>query len=358
MEHIHIIWQQALTPITLWVLYPVGGIIGALILVYVLRNIVWAVRYPFFFLNWLQWLLYSPFRDSWIDPIQKTTFYGFSILLYSGLAQLYWFIMHIAITPIRIINAVYFNIILYWSVIFCDSIAELFHPRLKPKNTKHHSYLFRWVIYFPNRLLNVFKRNGLALLEGVLMTGVDIVLPTYTMFHGTSFKGIATNIAQAGRWYVGSGDYAGSGIYFGLYQKTADHYAKGADHALIVARVTLFPCRNSATLPHRIRSKIGNDGSGISSSLPFPWKSIEHWRNHSYAKWFEYCLVQPGMAGKYVRTWRARPIFVLKHHFPKRIWGGLSLWTGGAGSVSIILFSWLVIIAMVMIYYKYLIFLP
>jgi hypothetical protein len=175
------------------------------------------------------------------------------------------------------------------------------------------------------------------------MTGVDVVFPTYTMYHGTSFKGIATNIAQEGRWYVGGGDYAGSGIYFGFFRKTAEHYAQGKDSALICARVTVFPCRNSATLPRRLRKKIGNDGAGISSGLPFPFRSIEHWRDHSYAQWFEYCLVQPKMAGKYVRTWRARPICVLKDDFPKRIWGGLSLWTGGAGGFWAISFSWLII---------------
>jgi len=259
--------------------------------------------------------------------------------------------MHIILTPLRFVNAVYFNIMLYWSVIFCDCMMELIHPRLgNYKNKSWTGYLWNWLKYFPKRLFNVFNRNGLALLEGILMTGVDTVFPTYTMYHGTSFKGIATNIAQAGRWYVGSGDYAGCGIYFGFYRKTAEHYAKGDDHALIVARVTIFPCRNSATLPYRLRKKIGNDGAGISSRLPFPWKSIEHWRDHNYARWFEYCLIQPGKAGQYVRTWRARPVCVLKNLFPKRIWGGLSLWTGSAGGVGAIVFAWSVIVLIIVLY--------
>jgi hypothetical protein len=256
--------------------------------------------------------------------------------------------MHVALTPIRVINALYFNIILFWSIVFCDSIMELIHPRLGVcRRYKGIRYLWHWLLNFPERLFNIFRRNGLALVEGILMTGVDTVFPTYTMYHGTSFKGIGTNIAQAGRWYVGSGDYAGSGIYFGFYRKTAEHYAKGEDHALIVSRVTLFPCRNSATLPYKLRKKIGSDGTGISSKLPFPWKSIEHWRDHEYAQWFEYCLVQREKAGQYIRTWRARPVCVLKHNFPKRIWGGLSLWTGGADGLKAILFSWSVILTLV-----------
>ncbi len=319
-----------------------------LLLVFVLRDIVWAVRYPFLILNWLQWTLYNPLRDLWTDPGSNKAALVFGLLRYSFIAPLWWLLIHIITTPLRLVNALYFNIVLYWAVIFCDSITEWLHPRLK---YGQYRGIKAWFLYFPLRLFNVFKRNGAALLEGILMTGVDIVFPTYTMYHGTSFKGIATNIAQEGRWLVGGGDYAGSGIYFGFYRKTAEHYAQGRDRALICARVTTFPCRNSATLPRKLRKKIGNDGAGISNGLPFPYRSIEHWRDHSYAQWFEYCLVQPGLAGKYVRTWRARPICVLKNDMPKRIWGGLSLWTGSAGGVWAILFSWGMLAA---VYYLYL----
>lgn len=369
--------MQFVTEISTYVAYLAGGILSTMIAVYALRNLVWLLRYPFFLLNWIQWMLYNPIRDSWRHPRLGTANLAFNILMLTGITPLWWLMMHIALTPIRIINAIYFNIILYWSVIFCDSISELLHPkgeyhhpprgddtrrnyrqRGMQRTEKRYGYVRRWLMHFPQRLFNVFHRNGLALLEGILMTGVDTVFPTYTMFHGTAFKGIATNIASQGRWYVGGGDYAGSGIYFGLYRKTAEHYAKGDDHAMIVARVTLFPCRNSSTLPHRLRKKIGNDGTGISAGLGFPWKAVEHWRDHSYAQWFEYVLVQPGKAGEYVRTWRARPICILKHHLPSRIWGGLSLWTSGAGGAEAIIFAWVCIIGTIILYYKYLIYLP
>lgn len=305
------------------------------------------------------WIMYNPIREYWTDPKRKTPHLAFCLLFYSGIGPLYWLLMHLALTPLRLVNALYFNIVLYWSVVFCDSFSELFHPGLKYAfKTRNCNYLCRWLLFFPLRFLRVFQRNGLALIEGIIMSGVDIVLPTYTMYHGTSFKGIATNIAQHGRWFVGSGDYAGSGIYFGLLRKTAEHYAQGDDHALICARVTLFPCRNSATLPARLRRKIGNDGTGITCGLPFPFVSIEHWRDHSYAQWFEYCLTQPGKAGKYVRTWKARPICVLRNALPKRIWGGLSLWTGGAGGIGVILFSWGTIFLFIYIYQIYLSALP
>ena len=331
----------------IWLLWLCVGTISILLLVFVLRNLVWLARYPFLMLNWVQWVLYNPLRDAWIDHLSSKSAWTFTLLCITLVAPLWWLIIHLLLTPLRIITAVYFNIILYWSVVFCDSISELLHPRLKYGNRRG---IIAWLIYLPQRLYNVFKRNGAAILEGILMTGVDAVIPTYTMYHGTSFQGIATNIAQKGRWYVGNGDYAGCGIYFGIIRKTAEHYAQGDDRALICARVTVFPCRNSATLPRRLRKKIGSDGTGISKGLPFPYKSIEHWRNHSYAQWFEYCLVQPGLAGKYVRTWRARPICVLRNGLPKRIWGGLSLWTGGAGGFWAIVLSWLTI-ALVMLSY-------
>lgn len=336
-------------------IYAVAGISILLMAMFVLRNLVWAMRFPFLILNWLIWVLSNPLRDAWTDHSKPYAHWMFSLLFYSGIGPVFWLIMHLSLTPFRLINAVYFDIILYWTVIFCDSFSELIHPRMRYNlSTKKCNYLCRWFLYFPIRFFRVFQRNGLALLEGIIMTGVDIVFPTYTMYHGTSFKGIATNIAQKGRWYVGSGDYAGSGIYFGMQRKTAEHYAKGEDHALICARVTLFPCRNSATLPPQLRRKIGCDGTGISTQLPFPYCSIEHWRNHNYAQWFEYCLVQPNKAGQYVRTWRARPVCVLKHAFPKRIWGGLSLWTGGAGGISVILFSWGTILLFAYLFQYYL----
>ncbi len=340
-------------------IYLGAGILTLLLAVYALRNVVWALRYPFLFFNWLMWVLANPLRDAWTDPSKQKASLSYFLLVISGIGPAYWLLMHLALTPLRFINAIYFDIVLYWSVVFCDSFTELIHPRLKYRvNSRNCHYLCRWFLFFPLRFFRIFQRNGLAILEGIIMTGVDVVFPTYTMYHGTSFKGIATNIAQQGRWYVGSGDYAGSGIYFGMQRKTAEHYAKGEDHALICARVTLFPCRNSATLPFKLRRKIGSDGPGISKKLPYPYCSIEHWRNHSYAQWFEYCLVQPDKSGQYVRTWRARPVCVLKHSFPKRIWGGLSLWTGGAGGISVILFSWGTIFMSVYLWKYYLITIP
>lgn len=352
-------WSQILEQSGYYMIYTILGVVALLIAVFLLRNVVWMVRYPFFFLNWIQWILYNPIRDWWRHPKLGTANLSFNLLMWSLVSPVWWIAMHIALTPMRLINALYFNIILYWTVIFCDSISELIQPkRERYRNLKGLQYIGSWTMGFPKRLWRVFSRNGLSLIEGILMTGVDIVLPTYTMYHGTSFKGIATNIATEGRWYVGGGDHAGSGIYFGFFKKTAEHYASGDDHAIIVARVTLFPCRNSSTLPYHLRRKIGNDGVAITHGVGFPWKAIEHWRDHSYAQWFEYCLIQPDKAGQYVRTWRARPICVLKNHIPSRIWGGLSLWTSGAGGAGAIIFSWSVIIGMVIVYKHYLIFLP
>ncbi|HNX01140.1 MAG TPA: hypothetical protein PLE74_09600 [Candidatus Cloacimonadota bacterium] len=355
-------WQEILNSLNSNVLWHYGKYpflaLGAILLfffsVYLLRNIIWQLRYPFLLLNWVQWVSYNPIRDQWRDPHNFRSHMGFNLLLLSGIALVWWCIMHIALTPIRLMNAIYFNIILYWTVNLCDSLDELFHPRKgEYRHAKWKHYWKLWFSGFPRRFMHVFSRNGSALLEGLLMVGVDTVFPTYTMYHGTSFKGVATNIAQKGRWLVGGGDYAGSGIYFGFYKKTAEHYAQDEDHAIIVARVTLFPCRNSATFPGRLRKKIGSDGIGITEGLGFPWKSIEHWRDHSYAQWFEYCLIQPDMAGKYVRTWRARPIAILKNNMPSRIWGGISLWTSGAGGVGAIIFSWFVLIVIATYLYSY-----
>jgi len=322
------------------------GLIFLLGTTYILRKIIWFIRAPFFILNRIQWILYNPLRFVFKDYKSSLGYRVYVFLLFTLVVPVYWIFIHVMLTPLRIVNAVYFNVFLFWSVIMTDSITELFHPmKGSYRYEKKAKYIFHWIYAFPYRLVNVVLKNSLAIVEGLLMTGVDIMWPTLTMYHGTSFKGAATDIAHQGRWYVGQGVYAGLGIYFTLNYDVAKHYADSSDHAVILARVTLTFSRNTATLPKDLRGKVGFiDGEGLSAKLPFPWKSIEHWRTNSYARGYEYCIVQPHKSGQYVKTWRARPIAILKNNSPTRVWGGVSLWTGGASGFSVIVVSWLILL--------------
>ena len=77
----------------------------------------------------------------------------------------------------------------------------------------------------------------------------NFCLRSRTMYHGTSFDEAATKISQSGKWYVGSGNYVGTGIYFGIAESTAKHYApSGKDRGIIMSRVTLIFCKTVSTM--------------------------------------------------------------------------------------------------------------
>ena len=91
----------------------------------------------------------------------------------------------------------------------------------------------------------------------------------------------------------------------------------------LVSRVTPTFTRNQVTLKKGVRELVGQDGRKLSQKLSFPYYTIEHWRTDMNG-WWEYCLVQPNKAGKYISTWRIRPVAVLKdeNHRITRVWGG------------------------------------
>jgi len=315
-----------------------------MLLSFVLKEAIYIFNPLFFFLNWIQWVLYNPLRIFFKNPHSEFAHKTFNLLFYTGVIPIYWIIIHIVTIPLRFINAIYFNILLSWTINFYDSLAEVMNPKLgKIRHKKGFNYLFAWIIGFPIRLIRMIFTNILIFIEPIIMTGVDIVFPTYTMYHGTSYGEAHSDITQNGRWYVGEGNYAGTGIYFGMSNKVAKYYS-GAYNTVILVRVTLSFNRNIATTPYSIRSHIGlgSGGDTISRRLSKFWSSIEHWRVDM--GWFEYCIIQPPQK-KYsmVKTWRARPIAVVKDNKLDRIWGGKSI-SPSFSSFSVILFSWALLI--------------
>lgn len=311
-----------------------------LIFSYVLKELVFIFNPVFFFLNRIQWILYNPLRVFWKNPNSSFSHKTFNLLFYTGIIPIYWIVIHVASTPLRLINAIYFNILLSWSINIYDSLAEVMNPKLgKIRHKTGMSYMLSWTIGFPIRLVKMIVKNIFVFIEPIIMTGVDIVFPTYTMYHGTTYGNVHADITQNGRWLVGNGNYAGTGIYFGMSKKVAEYYAD-ASNTVILVRVTLMFNRNIASTPYTIRSHIGlgYGGDEISRKLYKFWSSIEHWRKDM--EWFEYCILQPvEKKGSMVTTWRARPIAVVQGSKLVRIWGGKSIYPSFS-SIFVILFSW------------------
>lgn len=299
-------------------------------------SIAWAVRHPFLYTNKLQWLVMHPFRRAMRDPESKSSRRWFLLLM--PLILLYRLLIHILLLPVRLLNAIYFNIILFLSVTIRNCLMDLFFPKYSRRSKWR--YVYWWIDLFSWRLIRSAWKLAISVIQSVTMTIFDLIWNTLTLFHGTTSQ-VARKIAHTGVWSAGSGDHFGTGIYFGIEERVARHYSnssarsRGGDPGVIMARVTLTPCRPAATLPKKLRQAIGSDGDFISNNVNFLWTSLEHWRRDM--NWYEFCLTQSGKH-EYTRIWRVRPICILnKNNRPERVTWGLVFWPRGFAAWAMLL---------------------
>lgn len=103
-------------------------------------------------------------------------------------------ILYILITPLRFVNAVYYNIFVYGFTELYDLIMEVIHPSDVNEGLADS---MEYIVLFPVRLIKYPIFHGaLVLIEGAVWTIIDIFIPTITMYHGTDLT-------------------AGAGAYFG-----------------------------------------------------------------------------------------------------------------------------------------------
>lgn len=286
----------------------------ALIVVGLLNRVLWLFSSVFFLLDELMWFAYNPLRSFMKNRDARRNrvgFLAFSFLLVKPVWQLSVWVLT---TPLRIISALYFDVLVYLFVMVSDSVSELVNPKLGAMRFhKGFAYLWRWILFFPYRLFWLVVKNSLAVLDSMMMLVISMVWPTFTMYHGTSKENVV-DITREGRWLVGPGNYGGSGIYFGRSPRVAISYSKGGRHGaesgrVIIARVTFSMLRNCSTLPEKSRDNVAKPGLGgklLAQEIKFPYYATEFWRGDH--KWWEYCLVQGGKDGQFVNSWRIRPI--------------------------------------------------
>lgn len=310
--------------------------LASIVLIAVFRRALWVFSGVFFLLDELMWFLYNPLRSFMKNREAKANrlfFFLFTMLLLKPVWQVFIWVMT---TPLRIISALYFDVLVYLFVMLSDSLDELLHPKLGAMRFKTgFAYFWRWIVFFPKRLIWLVIKNTLAVVDSLMMFMLSVVWPTFTMYHGTS-KNNVVDISREGRWLVGPGNYAGSGVYFGRSPRVAISYSKGNRHSgegrVIIARVTFTMLRNCATLLDSKRqfvARAGDGGAMLAKSIRFPFYATEFWRTDH--KWWEYCLVQGGKDGQYVKSWRIRPIGYVNitgdHTLSgslERLWGGKS----------------------------------
>lgn len=314
------------------------GVYLILILVIALfRRALWLFSGAFFLVDEFMWFLYNPLRGAMKNRehgINRFGFVVFSLFLVKPVWQLsVWALT----TPLRIITALYFDVLMYLFVMLSDSLDELLHPKLgKIRHHKGFAYAWRWLLGLPLRFLWLIIKNALAVVDSVMMLIVSVVWPTFTVYHGTSQTAVY-DIKKGNRWLVGNGNYAGSGIYFGRSVKVAQYYARAAssspdEQRIVIARVTFTMLRNVGTLFSETRRDVGNMGDGgerVSKSIRFPFFATELWRrDHS---WWEYCLVQGDKRGQFISSWRIRGIGFASLKGQSQLSGTLErLWGGKA----------------------------
>lgn len=299
---------------------------------FLLKKFIWFLNPIFYFINFIIWFFYNPIRGFLKNRSGEGGRRTFVLFRISLISPIYFIVIHILLTPLRVLTAIYYDVLVYLSIMLNDLLNDLFKPKIgKYRRESGMKYLFHYIIAFPYRLIVFLIRSSLIIIDSIFMFCVSVVFPTLTMYHGTSFNEAGTNIIQSAEWKVGSGDFAGLGVYFAVEKKVAIHYAKSSsssnDVGMLIVRITTSFTRNASTLEKYTRGLIGNNGRRLSNKLPFPYSTIEHWRD-DLSGW-EYCLVQPNKLGKYIKSWRIRPVALIeigsnREESVPRIWGGIS----------------------------------
>lgn len=290
-------------------------------------KLYWFVSIPFYCMNWLQRYLSKPWR-----PFYKTN--SGNDRKNQQLRSFYEYVkvpLYILLTPLRLVNAIYYNAI-HCCFEFYNYIIEV----LLPANSKEGAdNFFLMLLLIPWRIVRYVLFHGLlTVIESIVWTIVDTIVPALTLFHGTDCCA-SVSITKSGRcgdidyytgiWNVGGGNYAGNGIYFAPARSTALHYSRGS---LIVCRVSLGKVLDLGLAPYHVYNQCGYpDATGATDwGLRHGYTTGEWWRGDSGARWWEYCMYD--WQERYNFSWRIRPLFVLDmdEECIQRIPGGMCHW--------------------------------
>lgn len=319
------IWSVTLSIICFLIIRKIA-IFGLGLCSVLMYKAYWILCIPFYILNWLQRHLSKPWRAFYKNN-------SGSDYKNAELREKYewWKVpLYILLTPLRFVNAVYFNILIHCSFEMFNYWIEVFLPSNEKEGEDNIVLL---ILLVPWRVLRyVVWHGGLTIAESIIWTVIDTFEPALTLYHGTSEEA-SVSITHAGRsgyscnmtgiWNVGGGNYAGNGIYFAPVRSTALHYASGA---MIVCRVTLGKVLDLGLAPWHIYKQCGypNALGATRWGLQNGYVTGEWWRKDR--EWWEYCMYD--WQNRYNYSWRIRPLYVLNlnEKTMQRIPGGMCHW--------------------------------
>lgn len=285
------------------------------------------VSLPFFLANALQRYLAKP----WILFFKQNRFSNHTNEVLRIIFSIIKIPLYIALTPLRLANALFFNIAVHCTFEMFNYIMEVIYPSSWKEGGGSY---FRWPLMLPWRILKYPLWHGsLTIIESTIWTAIDIFLPALTLFHGTATEAADCIVASPGRgkwrpgdvgiWRVGSGNYAGNGIYFAPARSTAEHYSSGS---LIICRVTLGSTIDLGLAPYHVYRECGHPNAYAATrwGLENGFATGEWWRPDE--GWWEYCMYD--WQNRYNFSWRIRPLYVinLDDRNIQRIHGGMCHW--------------------------------
>ena len=290
-------------------------------------NIYPIISLPFYILNWFQRFLAKPWRiffkqNKGTDASNEQKRKVLDIVKIP---------LYIILTPLRLVNAIYYNLVVHCSFELFNYVVEVIVPENKREGAGN---FVLWALLIPWRIAKyVIWHGSLTLIESGIWTVIDTLVPALTLFHGTDYQASLSITQGPGRtgkrqwlsgvWNVGGGNFAGNGIYFAPVRSTALHYCAGS---LIVCRVSLGRTLDFGLAPKRVFDRCGHSNAigATDWGLKHGYVTGEWWRDD--ADWWEYCMYD--WQNRYNDSWRIRPLYVLDvdDGIIQRIPGGMYHW--------------------------------
>jgi len=301
------------------------------------------ISFPIYFLNRLEHFLVSPwryfFRRNWVRDSSKPS--------WRVVTEVITVVMYIVTTPLRLANAIIYNIFLHCITGIYDLLLEVLNPSDYDEGDAN---VWVWIYMFPVRMLKYgIWHVFLLLLESVIWTVVDIFIPALTYYHGTNLNaGIAITsdpnrngeLKSTSNWSTGnflsSSDpncsWAGRGVYFAIQRSLALRYSGsnrsgyGGDAVMIACRVSMGRIISYALMPDYYYNQAGGGGNHdeINRFADAHGYTAGEWYN--YANVWEYCLFD--WQNGYNHLWRIRPVYMLnlRTGLAQHVTGGMQHW--------------------------------
>lgn len=296
---------------------------------------------PLFYTNRWQHILSEPWRY-----ILKTDWPAESIKpTLRILAQIVQIALYVVITPLRLFNAIAYNLVVHVMVVFYDLFAEVFKP--SSWDEEGDGFFGNILMFFYRLIKYPIFHGAVAIIEGIIWTIIDVFVPAITLYHGTDLTAAQAIVCCPNRnrhlrysstWRHGTfsasrNGWGGSGVYFASKRTVAigyslDQYRLSDNNpCVIVCRVSLGPILNYALSPHHIFRQ-GGDGGNHKLMTDFAMKHhyvSGEWWNAPNVYW-EYCLYD--WKDRYNHPWRIRPVYVFNVRTSRlqHIEGGMQHW--------------------------------